>query len=205
MIDFIAFDFETTGITAGVDRIVEIGAVKFVDGEPQKPYSELVNPGMEIPKEAIDVHGISNEEVQDKPAIRELLSPLADYCGNLPLVAHNARFDFKFWEAAIKREGGRAPGGILLDTFALSKVLFPGMINYRLETLTKHFEFPNTVFHRAYEDAEYCGRVFLKILETLDKGNQASDVPALLALSGMKEMKLPIVKNDADQLGLFSF
>lgn len=203
MMDFIAFDLETTGIQAGVDRIVEIGAVRFQDGEVVEQYNELVDPLCEIPAEAIEVHKITNEEVKGKPTVKDLMAPFSAFCGDLPLVAHNGRFDFKFLEAAIKREKTKAPGGVLIDTFALSKVVFPGMINYRLETLTKHFGFPNTVFHRAYEDAEYCGKVFVKILETLERGGEPCDVPALLRLSQMKEMRLPKVAVEADQGLLF--
>lgn len=203
MMNFVAFDLETTGIQPEEDAIVEVGAVKFLDGLPQAPFSTLVNPQRLIPQDAIAVHGISNEDVRDQPPIREVLAPFADYCGDLPLVAHNARFDFKFLEAAVKREKARAPTGVVLDTHALSKKVFPGLINYRLETLTKHFEFPNTVFHRAYEDAEYCGKIFLRILETLEKNRLSTSVPALLALSELKELRFPQVAVQAQQLGLF--
>ncbi len=203
MMNFVAFDLETTGIQPETDAIVEIGAVKFVEGLPQSPFSALVNPGCEIPADAIAVHGITNEEVRTQPPIREFLGPLAAYCGDLPLVAHNARFDFKFLEAAIKKEKGKAPAGVVLDTHALSKKVFPGLLNYRLETLTRHFDFPNTVFHRAYEDAEYCGKIFLRILETLEKNRLSISVPALLDLSEMKEMRFSQVAVQAEQLGLF--
>ncbi|MCH8511135.1 MAG: 3'-5' exonuclease [Kiritimatiellae bacterium] len=203
MMNFVAFDLETTGIQPETDAIVEIGAVKFVEGLPQSPFSALVNPGCEIPADAIAVHGITNEEVRPPPPIREFLGPLADYCGDLPLVAHNARFDFKFLEAAIKKEKGKAPKGVVLDTYTLSKKVFPGLLNYRLETLTRHFDFPNTVFHRAYEDAEYCGKIFLRILETLEKNRLSISVPALLDLSEMKELRFPQIAVQAEQLGLF--
>lgn len=203
MIDFVAFDLETTGVQAGIDRIVEIGAVRFENGEPVSKYNELVDPQCEIPAEAIAVHKISNEDVKGKPVVKDLMAPFSDFCGDLPLVAHNGRFDFKFLEAAIKREKTKAPSGVLVDTFALSKVVFPGMINYRLETLTKHFGFPNTVFHRACEDAEYCGKVFVNIIESLKRAGQAYDVPALLELSNFKEMRLPKVAVEADQGFLF--
>lgn len=203
MLNFVAFDLETTGIQPEMDAIVEIGAVRFIDGLPQAPFSALVNPQRKIPPDAIAIHGISDAEVADKPPIRDHMAPLAEYCGDLPMVAHNARFDFKFLEAAIKREKTKAPTGILLDTYSLSKKVFPGLLNYRLETLTKHFDFPNTVFHRAYEDAEYCGKIFLRILEMLEKNRHATTVPALLALSEMKEMRLPQIAVQAEQLGLF--
>ncbi len=203
MIDFVAFDLETTGIQPDTDAIVEIGAVRFIDGLPQPPFSALVNPQRKIPPDAIAVHGITDAEVADKPPVRDHMAPLAEYCGDLPMVAHNARFDFKFLEAAVKREKTKAPSGVLLDTHSLSKKVFPGLLNYRLETLTKHFEFPNTVFHRAYEDAEYCGRIFLRILETLERNHHSTSVASLLALSDMREMRLPQIAVQAEQLGLF--
>jgi DNA polymerase-3 subunit epsilon len=206
MFSFVAFDLETTGIQPETDAVVEIGAVKFVDGLPQTPFSTLVDPQRPIPPDAQVVHGISDAEVRGQPLLRDLLPKLADYCGDLPLVAHNGRFDFKFLEAAVKREKVKAPGGPLLDTFSLSKKVFPGLLNYRLETLTRHFEFPNTVFHRAAEDAEYCGKIFLRILETLEKNRISTSVPSLLNLSEMKEMRLPkFSAPQGEQLGLFGF
>lgn len=203
MRDFIAFDLETTGIQPLEDGIVEIGAVKFIDGRPQKDFCMLVNPGMEIPPDAIKIHGISNEEVKNQPHIAEVMIPFTAYCGDLPLVAHNAKFDFKFLETAVKRDRCKAPIGQVLDTYGLAKKVFPGMLNYRLETLTKYFEFPNTVFHRASEDAEYCGKVFLRILETLEKNDISTDVPSLVQLGDMREMRFPQIAPAGEQLGLF--
>lgn len=206
MWNFVAFDLETTGIQPELDAVVEIGAVRFVDGLPQAPFSTLVNPQRPIPADARAVHGISDEEVRDQPLLRDVLPQLAEYCGDLPLVAHNGRFDFKFLETAVKREKVVAPTGPLIDTFSLAKKVFPGLLNYRLETLTKHFGFPNTVFHRACEDAEYCGKVFLRIAETLEKNNISTRVASLLQLSEMKEMRLPkYTAPQGEQLGLFGF
>lgn len=203
MIDFVAFDLETTGIQPLDDAIVEIGAVKFIDGSPQKDFCQLVNPRREIPADAIRVHGITNEEVQNQPDIRDVMGPFTDYCGDLPLVAHNAKFDFKFLEAAVKRERCKAPSGPVLDTYGLAKKVFPGMLNYRLETLTKYFEFPNTVFHRASEDAEYCGKIFIRILETLEKNDISTSVASLMDLGEMRKMLFPQIAPAGEQLGLF--
>lgn len=204
MMDFIAFDLETTGTQPLEDGIVEIGAVKFIDGCPQKDFCTLVHPGMHIPEDAIRVHGITNEEVADQPPIQDVMGDFADYCGDLPLVAHNAKFDFKFLETAVKREKCPAPSGQVLDTYGLAKKVFPGMLNYRLETLTKHFDFPNTVFHRASEDAEYCGKIFLRILETLEKNDISIQIPSLVQLGDIKTMTLPqYAAPEGEQLGLF--
>ncbi len=203
MIDFVAFDLETTGIQADVDAIVEVGAVRFENGSPKEPFNALVNPGRPIPKEAFDVHGISDADVAGKPPIQEVMVDLTAYCGDLPMVAHNARFDFKFLEVAVNTHRCKAPSGMLLDTFALAKKVINGVPNYRLETLTKHFGFPSTVFHRASEDAEYCGKLLVEILRILEKNQMSSSPQSLLTLMEMKEMHLPQIAPQAEQLGLF--
>jgi len=203
MFDFVAFDLETTGIQPQEDGIVEIGAVKFVEGQPAADFCRLVNPGMPIPADAKAVHGISDADVAGEPPIQDVMGAFTEYCGDLPLVAHNAKFDFKFLEASVKRTKCKAPTGAVLDTYGLAKKVFPGMINYRLETLTKHFDFPSTVFHRASEDAEYCGKVFLRILERLDQADISIHIDSLMELGDMKPMKFPQIAPAGEQLGLF--
>ena len=100
---FIAFDLETTGILPGVDRIVEIGAVRFLNGEVEAIYSTLVDPQIPIPQEASRVNGILDEMVNGKPTIDRLLESFTDFCGEDIIVAHNAAFDAQFLTADIKK------------------------------------------------------------------------------------------------------
>ena len=74
--DFIAFDLETTGTVPGVDRIVEIGAVKFSNGQPVETFSTLINPGIPIPEGASRVNGIFDDMVQGQPVIEDILELL---------------------------------------------------------------------------------------------------------------------------------
>jgi len=201
--NFIAFDLETTGIQPKTDAVVEIGAVRFENGKPVDTFSTLINPGRSIPPEASAVNGITDEMVADQPGIETVLTDLAEFCGDLPLVAHNAPFDFKFLLAAVEKHRARAPKGIVLDTCALSRVLFPGMFNYKLGTLVRHFGFPNGTFHRAEEDSVYCGLLFARIVEALEKAGQPASVPALLDLTKQTPLKFPQYEKQPEQLGLF--
>jgi DNA polymerase-3 subunit epsilon len=201
--DFIAFDLETTGIQPKNDAVVEIGAVRFRAAEPVETFSTLINPGRPIPPEASAVNGITDDMVADQPGIETVLSDLADFCGDLPLVAHNAPFDFKFLLAAVEKHRARAPKGIVLDSCALSRIIFPGMFNYKLGTLVRHFGFPAGTFHRAEEDSVYCGLLFARIVEALEKAGQAAGVPALLDLAKQPPMKFPQYEKQPEQLGLF--
>jgi DNA polymerase-3 subunit epsilon len=201
--DFIAFDLETTGIQPRTDAVVEIGAVRFSGGKPGAAFCRLINPGRPIPPEASAVNGITDEMVADQPGIETVLTGLADFCGDLPLVAHNAPFDFKFLLAAVEKHKARAPKGVVLDSCQLARVVFPGMFNYKLGTLVRHFGFPNSTFHRAEEDSVYCGLLFARILEALEQSGQSAEVHALLKLAGQPPMKFPQYEKQPEQLGLF--
>lgn len=201
--EFIAFDLETTGIQPKTDAIVEIGAVRFDGAEPGGTFCTLVNPGRPIPPGASAVNGITDEMVAGSPAVETVLSDFAVFCGDLPLVAHNAPFDFKFLLRAVKAHKAPAPSGVVLDTCALSRIIFPGMINYKLGTLVKHFGFPTGDFHRAEIDSVYCGRLFAHIIQSLEKGGQSATVPALLDLTKQTPLKFPQYVYQSQQLGLF--
>ncbi|NLX26167.1 MAG: 3'-5' exonuclease [Lentisphaerae bacterium] len=200
---FVAFDLETTGIRPSADRIVEIGAVKFEGSCPLEGYGTLVNPRCPIPAGASAVNGITDEMVCGKPWIADVLSDFADFCGDLPLVAHNAPFDYKFLLCDIELHRARAPKGPVLDTLPLARRIFPGLPNYKLGTLVHHFRFPSGTFHRAEEDSAYCGMLFAKIVETLELRGEETSVEKMAALSGTVRMRFPQYVIPTDQLDLF--
>ncbi|HSR87668.1 MAG TPA: 3'-5' exonuclease, partial [Pontiella sp.] len=195
---FIAFDLETTGTRPREDMIVEIGAVMFDGAQPIKEYGTLIDPGRPIPADASAVNGITDDMVQGKPRISEILSDFAEFCGDLPLVAHNAPFDFKFLLEDIKLHQSAAPQGLVLDTLPLSRLVFPGLANYKLWTLVRHFNFPSGTFHRAEEDSAYCGLLFAKILETLSLRGEPCGPTDLVEMIGKEPMRFPLYKKQPD-------
>ena len=200
---FIAFDLETTGTKPTADMIVEIGAVLFDGSRSIKGFGTLVNPGIPIPPDASAVNGITDDMVQDKLSVADVLSDFAAFCGDLPLVAHNAPFDFKFLLEDIKLHRAAAPKGVVLDTLPLARKIFPGMPNYKLGTLVRRFGFPSGTFHRAEEDSAYCGLLFDKIIQTLNKRGESCDEANLVRLIGKEELRFPQYAEQPDQLDLF--
>ncbi|MEM7647170.1 MAG: 3'-5' exonuclease, partial [Pseudomonadota bacterium] len=97
--DFVAFDLETTGTVAGVDQIVEIGAVRYVNGAAEGTYSTLIDPRKSMPAGATAVNGITDDMLVGKPFVEDLLESFGDFCGDLPIVAHIAPFDAQFLKA----------------------------------------------------------------------------------------------------------
>ncbi|MCX7674334.1 MAG: 3'-5' exonuclease [Bdellovibrionaceae bacterium] len=202
--DFIAFDIETTGTVAGVDRVVEIGFVKFEKGEAVSTYSTLVDPGIPIPPDATRVNGITNDMVKGKPILDKLLPGLTEFCGDLPLVAHNAAFDFGFLQAEYLRAEEPAPRGAILDTLLLAKKLLPGLPNYRLSSLVAHFELGSGEFHRAQDDATFCGYVFLNLLTKMNKQVELISLSQLEAIMGKPVLRFPLIEKRPKQMDLFA-
>ncbi|OFZ19857.1 MAG: DNA polymerase III subunit epsilon [Bdellovibrionales bacterium RBG_16_40_8] len=200
---FVSFDLETTGFIAGVDRIVEIGAVRFVNGQVESLFTTLIDPQMPIPEAATKVNGITNDMVYGKPKIESILEPFAEFCSNDLLVAHNANFDFQFLNSDIIRLETAAPRGVILDTCSMARRVLPGLPNYKLGTLVQHMKIESAKFHRAEGDATYCGQLFIKMIEKMSGGLFLPPIENLLALSGKAILKFPQITPKPKQLGLF--
>jgi DNA polymerase-3 subunit epsilon len=198
---FIAFDLETTGTVPGVDQIVEIGAVLFNNYEVESVFSTLINPQRSIPAGASAVNGITDDMVFDKPIIEDILPSFAEFCQDLPLVAHNAPFDSQFLLTDIKRYEVLAPRGVVLDTLPIARKVFPGLPNYKLGTLVQHLKIPSSNFHRAEEDATYCGRLFIEMTKRISIGGKAPAIENLVSLTGKPEFKFPLIVRTPKQMG----
>lgn len=201
---FIAFDLETTGTLPGVNKIIEIGAVRFERTTPVAVFSSLVNPREKIPQAAFEVNHISDEMVAKKPFIENLLNPFAKFCADDILVAHNANFDAQFLIHDIKKHRSFAPKGIVLDTLSMSRKAFKGLSNYKLSTIVKHLNLNmSQSFHRAEEDAFYCAQVFMKILQKFFPTSHPSKEDLLSLTNRSTPLKFPQLKAEAIQLSFF--
>ncbi len=198
--NFIAFDFETTGTVPGVDQIVEIGAVRFVNGQVDAVFSTLVEPDRLIPPGATAVNGITNEMVKGQPKINTLLDPLAEFCGDLPMVAHNASFDAQFLTASVNKFETTAPKGLVIDTLVISRKVIPGLPNYKLGTLVQHLKIPSAEFHRAEADAIYAGKLFLELVKRISVGGKPPEIANLISLTGKPEYRFPQIVRQPKQM-----
>lgn len=198
---FIAFDLETTGTVPGVDQIVEIGAVLFNNQDVESVFSTLINPQKLIPAGASAVNGITDDMVFDKPLIEDILPSFTEFCQDLPLVAHNAPFDSQFLLADVKRYEISGPKGVVLDTLPISRKVFPGLPNYKLGTLVQHLKIPSSNFHRAEEDATYCGRLFIEMNKRISIGGKPPLIENLISLTGKPAFTFPQIIRQPKQMG----
>lgn len=164
--EFCAFDIETTGLSANTERMTEIGAVIFRDGEAVSRFQTFVNPGKPIPRNIVELTGITDRDVFDAPEEKEALKSFMDFAGGRPLVAHNAEFDIGFMKAAARRTGLHfAP--TFLDTLTLAQSLLPDLRRFKLNLVSDRLGLPAFNHHRADDDALACGRIMAKFVEML--------------------------------------
>ena len=94
--NYVAFDLETTGLNAESDFIIEIGALKVIDGKVCERFIEFVKPPMSIPRHITEITGITNEMVSNAREIKDVVRDFVAFCEDFILVGHNISFDYKF-------------------------------------------------------------------------------------------------------------
>ena len=164
--EFVAFDIETTGLSARDHRMTEIGAVIFSGGKIIREFNTFVNPGQHIPEKITELTGIRDSDVAGAPDEEAALRLFLDFAGERPLVAHNAHFDIGFMRAAAARHHIRF-SPVFLDTLALSQALLPELSRYKLDIVSNHLKLPKFNHHRASDDAMVVARIMEKFLPML--------------------------------------
>ena len=169
---FVVFDVETTGFNAGLgDSMIEIGAVKIKDGEILERFDELINPGVLIDKEITEITSITNEMVEDKDNEENVTKRFKTFIGDLPLVAHNAKFDISMLENAYYKYDLGTLTNPIIDTLELSRTLDREYKkSHSLSKLVKRYNIPfdEDKHHRADYDAEATGLILAKMIQKLN-------------------------------------
>lgn len=170
-------DFETTGLSPAMgDRATEIAAVIMEDGKVIDRYQSLMNAGVRIPSYIEALTGISDSMVRKAPAAAEVMLEVSHFVGDYPLVAHNASFDCKFWDAELARIG-RHRQQEFACSMLLSRRLFPEAPSHKLGVLVEFAKLPVAGrFHRALADAEMAASLLVRLEEELRDRFNLNDV-----------------------------
>ena len=163
----IVLDTETTGLEPEQGhRIIEIGCVEMIDRRlTGNNFHQYLQPDRDIDAAAIEVHGITNEFLADKPHFTDVATDFIEYVQGAELVIHNAPFDLGFLNAELRRMGSSTQMGDLcrvIDTLVMAKKMHPGQRN-SLDALCKRYDIDNThrELHGALLDAEILADVYL--------------------------------------------
>ena len=161
-------DFETTGISPNMgDRATEVAIVMLDNGQVVDRYQSLMNAGVRVNSFITQLTGITNEMVQAAPPAAQVMREAARFVAGRPMVAHNAAFDKKFWQAELARcgEDGAHP---FACTLLLSRRLYPQAPNHKLGTLAALHHLPASGrAHRALADAEMAAHLLVQMQNDL--------------------------------------
>ncbi|WKD50855.1 DNA polymerase III subunit epsilon [Microbulbifer spongiae] len=165
----VVLDTETTGLDPkSGHRIIEIGCVELVNRKlTGRHYHQYINPQRRVDDGAVEVHGITNEFLVDKPVFTQVADEFMDFCEGAELVIHNAPFDVGFIDAELALLGSSRWQNVsahcaVLDTLALAREKHPGQKN-NLDALCKRYFVDNSQrdLHGALLDAEILADVYL--------------------------------------------
>lgn len=166
--DITVIDFETTGLNSYYDEIIQIGAIKYRNGEVVNTFDHLVKPSVSISEKITSITGITNEMVKGAPPIHMLIHDLVDFIGKDTLVAHNASFDMGFLIAALNNNGINLGEIKVIDTLRLSRSMIHDTKNHKLVTLKKYLGI-KAQSHNALEDCIVTGELYYYLKREKDK------------------------------------
>ena len=184
----IVLDTETTGLEVSQGhRIIEIGCVELVGRKlTGNHYHQYINPQREIDQGAIEVHGITNEFLQDKPLFDRVAADFMEFVAGAELIIHNAPFDLGFLNNELQRlesgSGKLEDACAVIDTLVMARAKHPGQ-RYSLDALCQRYGVDNSQrdLHGALLDAEILADVYLTMtggqtaLQLSDSGGDGSD------------------------------
>lgn len=188
-VTFVVLDLETTGGSTATDAITEIGAVKVQGGERLGVLSTLVDPERPIPPTITSLTGIRDADVAGLPPIGGVLPMLLEFLRGSVIVAHNARFDVGFLNAALERRGYPRLDSPSLCTVALARRLVRDEVrDLKLQTLAQHLRARTSPCHRALPDAEATVDVLHALIERAGSLG-ATTLPDLLDLARVTSLR----------------
>ena len=156
---YICFDLETTGLNVESDEIIEVGAVKVVEGRLTEQFTCFVNIHKPLSPFISDLTGISDAMLQREGYEKQaVIEEFVKFCDGYDLLGHNLMFDYKFMKTAASFYGlPFEKNGI--DTLDLARKFLPELPNKKLGSLCEHYQYRNEKAHRAVYDAKataYC-------------------------------------------------
>ena len=164
--EFVVYDLETTGLNSnpasGMDRIIEIGAVKISDGKICEKFSSFVACPTRLPEVIVELTGINDEMLKGAPDIKDVIADFFRFSAGCTLVGFNSEgFDSKFIRYYGEKEGYLFDHK-QYDVLLLAQRLLPQLGSHKLNIVADHFGFSFN-HHRAYDDAFVTGKIFIEL------------------------------------------
>ncbi|MDD9138988.1 PolC-type DNA polymerase III [Fructobacillus sp. CRL 2054] len=176
---YVAFDLETTGLSAVSDRIIELSAVKMQMGNVIDKYSEYINPGFPLSEFTTNLTSITDAMVANAKPEQVVIDNFRDWIKGSVLIGHNVTFDVDFMNATYARYQEGPIEEPVIDTLPFTRWLYPDYKSYRLGTLAKKFGIELEQAHRAIYDAETTGHLGWKLIKEAIKSHDVANLNQL--------------------------
>ena len=191
---YVSVDLETTGLNPKHDKIIEIGAVKVVNGKITEAFESFVNPHRKLSAQVMELTHISDEQLLHAPEIEDVLKCFLEFAGDEILLGHRILFDYSFLKrAAVNSNLSFERQGI--DTLKLARKYLPDLESKRLPFLCSYYQI-DYVAHRALEDARASHLVYQRLAKEFDA--EADFKPQALIYRVKKEA--PASKHQKERL-----
>jgi len=190
-VEFIVFDLETTGLNPSQHEIIEIGAVKFKNGEIIDEFNTFVKAENKIPPKITEITGIEEKMLIDAPPLKDAINKFLEFADKSVLVAHNADFDYGFIRSALQNLNIKKDEFTVLDTLSLSRALVKDIKNYKLNTLSAYFAVELENHHRALDDAQATAEILSNLLKILkeDDNDSLMDINNYISKIDWKDLR----------------
>lgn len=164
-LNYTVIDIETTGLSPEYDEIIEIAAIKVMDGTPSRTFSTLVKPSREIDDYITALTGITNDMVSTAPDISKVLPDFIDFIGDDVLLGHNINFDINFLYDNIVHYLGKPFTNSFIDSMRIFRKLYPELHHHRLMDLAAKYGIDYSRAHRSLVDCEITHHCFHKLFD----------------------------------------
>lgn len=208
----VVLDTETTGLEIQQGhRILELGGVEILDRKlTRRHYHQYVNPEREVEEGALEVHGITNHFLQNKPVFADVLKEFLDFVRGSELIIHNAAFDVNFLnhEMSLADEslGTLQDYCSVVDSLQIARKKHPGQRN-SLDALCRRYNVDSSKreLHGALLDAEILADVYLLLTGgqvdlLLDQSDGADEAASEIVRLDPNRARLPVVMPSEEEL-----
>jgi DNA polymerase III subunit epsilon len=161
--DFVGVDVETTGLRPTTNRIIEVGLVRYADGEAIDRFATLCNPERRLPSYISKLTGLTNADLEDAALFSGIAAEVEEFLGDSLIVGHNVGFDLGFLNAELKRAGRPLLINPHLDVMKLAMRLLPGVRKPSLDRVATAVGLAPRKLHRAINDAELAAESGLRL------------------------------------------
>ncbi len=193
---YVSIDLETTGLNPKLDKIIEIGAVKVVNGEIKETFHSYINPGRKLEERIVELTGIRQEQVDQAPDISQVFPALEVFLGELPFLGHRILFDYSFLKkAAVDLKRPFEKQGI--DTLRIARCFLPQLEHRTLLYLCEYYGIAHDA-HRAFADAEATSRLYEILCREFYSKDESIFQPRQLVFKVKKDT--PATKAQKEQL-----